>query len=67
MVHVPAIEYKSRAADLQIGSLYGVDSTSTSLLIGEDEKLIERLVGALDDVPEIEASLERRVTWLLAS
>jgi hypothetical protein len=34
---------------------------------GNDGKLVERLVGAPDDVREIEAGLERRVNWLLAS
>jgi len=45
----------------------GVDSTPMSLFIGKDGKLVERLVGAPDDVREIEAGLERRVTWLLGS
>jgi len=67
MVHVRAIEYKGQAADLQIGSLYGVDSTPMSLFISKDGKLVERLVGAPDDVREIEAGLERRVSWLLGS
>jgi hypothetical protein len=38
-----------------------------SFFISKDGKLVERLVGAPDDVREIEAGLERRVTWLLAS
>jgi hypothetical protein len=29
--------------------------------------LVERLVGAPDDVRETEAGLERRITWLLGS
>jgi len=56
-----------RDADGRIGRLYGVDSTPMSLFISKDGKLVERLVGAPDDVREIEAGLERRVTWLLAS
>ena len=56
-----------RDADGRIGALYGVESTPMSLFIGKDGKLVERLVGAPDDVREIESGLERRVTWLLAS
>ena len=56
-----------RDADGRIGALYGVESTPMSLFIGKDGKLVERLVGAPEDVREIEAGLERRVTWLLAS
>jgi len=37
------------------------------LVIGKDGKLVERLVGAPDDIREIEAGLERRVTWLLGN
>jgi len=44
-----------------------VESTPTSLFIGKDGKLVERLVGAPDDLREIEAGLERRVAWLLGS
>ena len=39
----------------------------TTVLITKDGKLVERLPGAPDDVREIEAGLERRVTWLLGS
>lgn len=56
-----------RDADGRIGSLYGVDSTPMTFFINKDGKLVERLVGAPDDVREIEAGLERRVSWLLAS
>ncbi len=56
-----------RDADGSIGALYGVESTPLSLFIGKDGKLVERLVGAPDDVREIEAGLERRVNWLLGS
>jgi len=56
-----------RDADGRIAGLYGVDSTPMSFFISKDGKLVERLVGAPDDVREIEAGLERRVTWLLAS
>jgi peroxiredoxin len=54
-----------RDADGKIGDLYGVDSTPISLFIGKDGKLVDRLVGAPDDAQQIEAGLERRVTWLL--
>jgi len=56
-----------RDTDGRIGALYGVESTPMSLFIGKDGKLVERLVGAPDDVREIEAGLERRVTWLLGN
>lgn len=56
-----------RDADGRIGDLYGVDSTPMSFFINKDGKLVERLVGAPEDIREIEAGLERRVTWLLAS
>ena len=56
-----------RDADGRIGDLYGVDSTPLTLFIGKDGKLVERLVGAPDDVQQIKAGLERRVTWLLWS
>ncbi|MGE5849112.1 MAG: peroxiredoxin family protein, partial [Candidatus Methylomirabilota bacterium] len=56
-----------RDADGRIGRLYGVDSTPMSLFIGKDGKLVERLEGAPEDVQQIEAGLERRVTWLLGS
>jgi len=42
-------------------------SVTTALLIGKDGKLVERLVGAPDDVREIEAGLDRRINWLLGS
>jgi hypothetical protein len=38
-----------------------------SFFISKDGKLVERLVGAPDDVLEIEAGLERRLNWLLGS
>jgi peroxiredoxin len=56
-----------RDADGRIAALYGVESTPLSLFIGKDGKLVERLEGAPDDVRQIEAGLERRVTWLLAN
>jgi peroxiredoxin len=56
-----------RDADGRIGALYGVESTPLSLFIGKDGKLVERLEGTPDDVRQIEAGLERRVTWLLGS
>ncbi len=56
-----------RDADGRIGDLYGVDSTPMSVFIGKDGKLVDRLVGAPDDVQQIEAGLERRVTLLLGS
>jgi len=67
MVHVPAIEYKGQGADLRMATLSGVGWTPSSQFIGKDGKLVERLVGAPDDVRKIEAGLERRVSWLLAS
>ncbi len=67
MVHVPAIEYKGQGADLRMGTLSGVGWTPSSQFIGNDGKLVERLEGAPDDVRELEAGLERRVTWLLGS
>lgn len=56
-----------RDADGRIGALYGVDSTPMSFFISKDGKLVERLVGAPDDVQELEAGLERRLNWLLGS
>jgi len=56
-----------RDADGRIGALYGVDSTPMSFFISKDGKLVERLVGAPDDVRELEAGLERRLNWLLGS
>ncbi len=52
---------------MRMGTLSGVGWTPSSEFIGKDGKLVERLVGAPDDVREIEAGLERRVTWLLGS
>jgi hypothetical protein len=40
---------------------------TSAFFIGKGGNLIDRLVGAPDDVREIEAGLERRVTWLLGS
>jgi peroxiredoxin len=56
-----------RDSDGRIGRLYGVDSTPLTLFIGKDGKLVERVVGAPEDTRELEAGLERRVNWLLAS
>jgi hypothetical protein len=42
-------------------------ASTSAFFIGEGANLIDRLVGAPDDVREIEAGLERRVTWLLGS
>ncbi len=51
-----------RDSDSQIGSLYGVESTPTTLFIGKDGNLVERREGALE-----EAYLEQRIEKLLAS
>jgi peroxiredoxin len=56
-----------RDSDGRIGALYGVESTPMSFFISKDGKLVERQVGAAEDVPQIEAGLERRITWLLGS
>jgi len=55
-----------RDADGHIGDLYGIDSTPTTLFIGKDGNLRERLEGAPEDVKAIEAGLEQRINWLLA-
>jgi peroxiredoxin len=56
-----------RDSDGRIGALYGVESTPMSFFISKDGKLVERQVGAAEDVQQIEAGLERRITWLLGS
>jgi len=55
-----------RDADGRIGDLYGVQTTPTTLFIGKDGKLRERLEGAPYDVKAIEAGFEQRINWLLA-
>ena len=55
-----------RDVDGRIGELYGVEATPTTLFIGKDGKLRERVEGAADDVKVIEAELEQRINWLLA-
>jgi len=55
-----------RDADGRIGDLYGVEATPTTLFIGKDGKLRERLEGAPDDAKAIEAGFEQRINWLLA-
>jgi peroxiredoxin len=55
-----------RDADGRIGDLYGVEATPTTLFIGKDGKLRERLEGAPDDAQAIEAGFEQRINWLLA-
>jgi peroxiredoxin len=55
-----------RDADGRIGDLYGVEATPTTLFIGKDGKLRERVEGAPEDVKGIEAGLEQRIGWLLA-
>jgi peroxiredoxin len=56
-----------RDADGKIGDLYRIDATPTTLFIGKDGKLLERVEGAPEDVKEIAAQLEQRIGWLLAS
>lgn len=55
-----------RDADGRIGDLCGVEATPTTLFIGKDGKLRERLEGAPDDAKAIEAGFEQRINWLLA-
>jgi len=56
-----------RDADGKIGDLYRVDATPTTLFIGKDGKLLDRIEGAPEDVKEIEAGFEQKIAWLLAS
>lgn len=56
-----------RDADGRIGSLYGVDATPTTLFIGKDGKLVDRIDGAPEQVEEIKAGLEVRIEKLLAN
>ena len=46
----------------EVTLLYGVEATPTTLFIGKDGKLLERLEGALD-----EAQFDQRINWLLAT
>jgi peroxiredoxin len=62
--HLPF--WVGRDADGRIGGLYGVESTPTTLFIGKDGKLRERLEGAPEDVKAIEAGLDERINRLLA-
>jgi peroxiredoxin len=62
--HLPFLV--GRDADGRIGDLYGVEATPTTLFIGKDGNLRERLEGAPDDVKAIEAGLAQRINWLLA-
>jgi hypothetical protein len=55
-----------RDADGRIGDLYDIDATPTTLFIGKNGKLLDRIEGAPDDVKEIEARLEQKIAWLLA-
>ena len=51
-----------RDSDGKIGDLYGVEAIPTTLFIGKDGKLLERVEGALE-----EAIFEQRINWLLTS
>ena len=55
-----------RDADGRIGDLYGIQATPTTLFIGKDGKLRERLEGAPDDAKAIQTGFEQRIDWLLA-
>jgi peroxiredoxin len=55
-----------RDADGRISDLYGIEATPTTLFIGKDGKLRERLEGAPEDIKAIEAGFEQRINWLLA-
>ncbi len=50
----------------RIGDLYSVNATPTTLFIGKDGKLVDRVEGAPDDVGAIRTGLEQRINWLLA-
>ncbi len=56
-----------RDSDAKIGTLYGVESTPTTLYIGKDGTLVERVEGAPESVEAIKAGLEQRIEKLLAS
>ncbi len=55
-----------RDADGRIGDLYSVDATPTTIYIGKDGKLVDRVEGAPDDIAAIKTGLEQRINWLLA-
>jgi hypothetical protein len=62
--HLPFLV--GRDADGRIGELYGIEATPTTLFIGKDGKLRERVEGASEDAKAIEAELEQRIDGLLA-
>ncbi len=55
-----------RDADGRIGDQYGVNATPTTLYIGKDGKLVDRVEGAPEDIAAIRNGLEQRINWLLA-
>ena len=65
-------EYKlsfpvGRDADGKIGDLYGVEAVPTTLLIGKDGRVVDRVEGAPEELEEIEASLEKRIGGALGT
>lgn len=65
-------EYKlsfpvGRDVDGKIGDLYGIEAVPTTLLIGKDGRVVDRVEGSPEEVKEIEASLERRLKGVLGT
>jgi peroxiredoxin len=65
-------EYKlsfpvGRDADGKIGDLYGVEAVPTTLLIGKDGKLVDRVEGAPEGLEEMQASFEKRIGGVLGT
>ena len=52
-------------ADGKIGDLYGIEAVPTTFLIGKDGRIVDRVEGTLEEVKEIEDSLERRIKGAL--
>ena len=65
-------EYKlsfpvGRDADGKIGDLYGIEAVPTTLLIGKDGKLVDRVEGAPEGLEEMQADLEKRIKGVLGT
>jgi len=65
-------EYKlsfpvGRDADGKIGDLYGIEAVPTTLLIGKDGGVVDRVEGSPEELKEIEADLERRIGGALGT
>ena len=65
-------EYKlsfpvGRDADGKIGDLYGIEAVPTTLLIGKDGKLVDRVEGAPEGLEEMLADLEKRIKGVLGT